>query len=97
VVGTAATAAVFAGTAGAVQHRQQRRWAKQEQQAAHDAQMAQQPAAYDEPEPEYYDEPPEAAPESDLVAELQKLAELHQAGALDDAEFAAAKQKLING
>lgn len=93
VVGTAATAAVFAGTAGAVQHHQQKRWAKKEQEAAYEAQQAPPQATY-EPEPEYYDEP---APESDLVAQLQQLAELHGAGALDDAEYAAAKQKLING
>ena len=36
-----------------------------------------------------------AAP--DLTAQLQQLAQLHDAGVLDDAEFAAAKQKLLAG
>ncbi|WP_448261928.1 SHOCT domain-containing protein [Microbacterium aurum] len=31
----------------------------------------------------------------DVVAELQKLAALKDAGALDDAEFAAAKARLL--
>ncbi|WP_370465777.1 SHOCT domain-containing protein [Nocardia sp. GTS18] len=30
-----------------------------------------------------------------MVAELTKLSELHQAGALSDAEFASAKTKLL--
>jgi hypothetical protein len=33
----------------------------------------------------------------DLTAQLQQLAQLHDAGVLDDAEFAAAKQKLLAG
>jgi membrane protease subunit (stomatin/prohibitin family) len=32
---------------------------------------------------------------TDVTAELQKLTQLHQSGALTDAEFAAAKQKLL--
>lgn len=42
--------------------------------------------------------PPAAASavtDSDLFAELNTLAALHQSGALSDAEFAAAKAKLI--
>ncbi len=38
---------------------------------------------------------PTPAPETDITAELQKLAQLHQQGALSDAEFAAAKKKLL--
>jgi Short C-terminal domain len=30
-----------------------------------------------------------------VTAELQKLAQMHQSGVLSDAEFAAAKQKLL--
>jgi membrane protease subunit (stomatin/prohibitin family) len=36
-----------------------------------------------------------AAPSANVTAELQKLAELHKSGVLSDAEFAAAKAKLL--
>jgi hypothetical protein len=32
-----------------------------------------------------------------MTTELQKLAQLHESGALTDEEFAAAKQKLLAG
>lgn len=96
----AAGTAVIAGTAGAVRHHQEQRYANQaaeqqaEQQAIYDqgvaaaqAQAAQQ-AAYQPP-------PAPAAPAVDLTAELQKLASLKQAGILTDEEFAAAKAKLL--
>ncbi len=35
-------------------------------------------------------------PQKDMLAELQKLGDLHQTGVLSDAEFAAAKQKLLS-
>jgi hypothetical protein len=38
---------------------------------------------------------PAAAPQKDTTAELMKLADLHKAGALTDAEFDAAKKKLL--
>jgi hypothetical protein len=38
---------------------------------------------------------PAAASGTDVTAELQKLASMHQSGVLSDAEFAAAKQKLL--
>ncbi len=82
----AATTAVVAGTAGAVSHHQQQKYANQaaEQQAQADA-MAQQQAP----------EAP-AAPEVDpLTAQLQQLSQLHNAGVLSDAEFAAAKAKAL--
>jgi len=40
-------------------------------------------------------EPPRSAAPSDPIAQLERLAELHQRGALTDAEFAAAKAKLL--
>ena len=40
---------------------------------------------------------PVAAPASDLTAQLQQLAQLHDSGVLSDEEFAAAKQKLLAG
>ena len=100
----AATTAVVAGTAGAVSHHQQQKYAGQEaagqqaqdqayQQGVADAQ-AQQPAA-PPPAPAPAAPPPAAAP--DLTAQLQQLAQLHTAGVLSDEEFAQAKQKLLAG
>jgi hypothetical protein len=40
---------------------------------------------------------PQAAPGTDLTAQLQQLAQLHTAGVLSDEEFAAAKTKLLGG
>ena len=92
----AAGTAVIAGTAGAVRHHQEQKYANQaaeqqaEQQAVYDQgyAAAQQSAA----------PPPAAAapaPANDLTAELEKLASLKAAGILTDAEFAAAKSKLL--
>jgi len=36
-----------------------------------------------------------APPKTDITAELQKIADLHKAGVLNDEEFAAAKKKLL--
>jgi hypothetical protein len=82
----AATTAVVAGTAGAVQHKQQQKYASQaaEQQAQQAAQAA--PAAA-----------PVAAPaaEDPTIAQIQQLAALHAQGILNDEEFAAAKAKAL--
>jgi hypothetical protein len=102
LIGMAARTAVVAGTAtavsGRVAHRQQAKYADQqaEEQAAAQQQweaqqyQAQQAAAAAPP-------PPPAAPAGgvDVVAELQKLAALKDQGILSDAEFAAAKAKLL--
>jgi membrane protease subunit (stomatin/prohibitin family) len=86
LVRAAATTAVVAGTAGAVRHRQEGKYAEQDQ-AAYDEQMAQQEAAA----------PPTAAapPEEDKFAKLAKLAELQKQGVLTDEEFAAEKAKIL--
>jgi hypothetical protein len=97
--------AVVAGTAGAVSHHQQQKYAGQEaaaqqqydqayQQGAADAQAQQQQYA---PPPPQYAPLPAPAPEADLTAKLQQLADLHASGVLTDEEFAAAKQKLLAG
>ncbi|MFT3797699.1 SHOCT domain-containing protein [Microbacterium sp.] len=105
LIGLAARTAVVAGTASAVsgsvaagQQRQaqeqlaQQQYAAAQQQAQIDAAaqaaVAQAQAAA---------APAPAAPAGgfDLVAELHKLAALKEAGILDDAEFAAAKAKLL--
>jgi len=95
-----ARTAVVAGTAtavvGGVQGRQQSK-ANAAQQAQQDAvesqaemaEMQQQVAALQA------QQAPAAAPPTDLIGELEKLASLKSAGILSDEEFAAAKAKLL--
>lgn len=88
----AARTAVVAGTAtavsGRVAHRQNEKWAAQDQ-----AQYDQQQAAYDAGAQAAQAQP--AAPAADPNAELQNLANLHAQGVLTDEEFAAAKAKIL--
>jgi hypothetical protein len=96
--------AVVAGTAGAVHHHQDQKYAQKDaaaqqqydqayQQGAADAQAQQQ---YAPPPPQYAPPPaPAAQPADDMTAKLQQLADLHSSGVLTDEEFSAAKQKLI--
>jgi membrane protease subunit (stomatin/prohibitin family) len=86
-----ARTAVVAGTAtavaGGVQRRQADRADAAAQEQNEDLQAQQAQAA---------PPAPAAAPAgNDLMAELQKLGEMRTAGLLDDAEFAAAKAKLL--
>jgi len=83
-----ARTAVIAGTATSVSNRvsrrQQGRWAQQEQQEWEQQQQmraAQQPVA--------------APAQADPTQELQRLGELHSTGVLTDAEFSAAKAKIL--
>ncbi len=104
LVGAAVGTAVVVGTAGAVRHHQDQKYANQDaaaqqqqdaayQQGLADAQAQQQAAPPPPPPP-----PPAAAPAApDLTAQLQQLSQLHNAGVLSDEEFAAAKQKLLAG
>ncbi|GAA1798699.1 SHOCT domain-containing protein [Agromyces neolithicus] len=110
LVGMAARTAVVAGTAtavsGGMQRRQQdkanqqyeaQQFEAQQQQAQIDA-AAQQAVAQQQAAAAAAAAPaPAAAPAAgvDVVAELQKLAALKEQGILDDAEFAAAKAKLL--
>jgi len=95
--------AVVAGTAGAVHHHQQKKYAQQDAAAQQQYDQAYQQGAADAqaqqiaPPPEQYAAPVEQAPASDLTAQLQQLAQLHDAGVLTDEEFAAGKQKLLAG
>ena len=100
-VGRAAVGtAVVVGTAGAVRHHQDQKYANQaaqqqgtaeaQQQAAYEAgmQAAQQQAAAAPAAP--------AAPAVDATtAQLQNLANLHAQGILSDEEYAAAKAKAL--
>ena len=107
LIGMAARTAVVAGTAtavsGSVQRHQQEKAQNQYEQQQYEAaqQQAQIDAAAQQAAAQYAQ--PAAAPAApaapaggtDLVAELQKLAALKDAGILSDQEFAAAKAKLI--
>jgi Short C-terminal domain len=107
LIGLAARTAVVAGTAnavsGAMNNSQQRKAQdqyEQEQYQAAQQQAAMQQAAQQAVAQQQSYAPPApaaAAPAAgvDVVAELQKLAALKDAGVLDDAEFAAAKAKLL--
>jgi hypothetical protein len=57
--------------------------------------QAQQAYAATQPAPAPAPAPAAAAPADDTTAELERLAQLHQSGALTDEEFAAAKSKLL--
>lgn len=91
-----ARTAVIAGTATAVSNgvsrRQYSKWeqqaAEQQQQQAPPQQQAPQaaPAAASAPAEESMD---------DKIAQIQKLAQLHEQGILTDDEFAAQKAKLL--
>ncbi len=90
LVRAAATTAVVAGTAGAVRHRQDQRYAAQDQ-AAYDQQvMAQQAAAY-----QAAAAAPAAPAEPDYMAELEQLAQLKAQGILTEEEFQAKKAQIL--
>jgi hypothetical protein len=79
LIGTAARVGVAAGVAGRVQHRQQQRWAAQEQAA-----YAEQPVA-----------PAPAAGAPDYTAELERLAQLRDQGVITPEDFEAKKKQLL--
>ena len=86
LVRTVGRTAVIAGTAsavgGRVNHRQQEKYAAQDQQQ----------------QPQYAEAPPAAAPapaEDDSMAQLEQLADLHTKGILTDEEFAAKKAQIL--
>ena len=87
LVRAAATTAVVAGTAGAVRHRQDQRYARQDQEA-YDEQMAAQQA--------YAQQAAAAAPaQPDYAAELEQLAQLKAQGILTEEEFEAKKKQIL--
>jgi hypothetical protein len=100
-----ARTAVVAGTATAVvggvkgHQAKKQQGAMEEQQAAAEsqAQLADMQAQVDQLQAQQAPPPPAADSESDLIAELTKLGDLKASGVLDDAEFAAAKAKLLAG
>jgi hypothetical protein len=96
LLGMAARTAVVAGTAqataGAVSRRQANRAQQQYEAQQYEAQQqAPQPAA---PPPSAI--PPGGGASDALLTQLTQLGELHGKGVLTDAEFAAAKAKLLD-
>jgi hypothetical protein len=88
LVGTAARAGVAVGVAGRVQHRQQQKWAAQDQPADEEqAAAAPPPAAAPAPAA------PAAAP--DYTAELERLAKLRDEGVITAEDFEAKKKQLL--
>ena len=87
--------AVMAGTAGAVHHHQNQKYAQQDADAQQEYDQAYEQGSADAQE--QYAPPAQQAPAPDLSAQLQQLAQLHASGVLSDEEFAAAKQKLLAG
>ena len=83
LVRMAARTAVVAGTAGAVRHRQDQKYARQDQEAYDQAMAAQAAAA------------PAAPAEPDYAAELEKLAQLKAQGIINDEEFEAKKKQIL--
>ncbi len=99
LVRAAVGTAVIAGTAGAVRHHQDQKYAAEaaqqdavQQQAYEQGVAAAQQQAAAAPAPA-------AAPSAGGIdmEQLKQLAELHSAGVLNDEEFAAAKAKLLGG
>lgn len=86
LVRTVGRTAVIAGTAsavgGRVQHRQQEKYAAQDQQ--------QQPQQV-----QYVEAPPAAPSGDDQIEQLEKLGDLHAKGILTDEEFAAKKAQIL--
>jgi hypothetical protein len=76
----AARVGVAAGVAGRVQHRQQQRWAAQEQ-----SEYAEQASPA----------PQAPAGEADYTAELEKLAKLRDDGVITPEDFEAKKKQLL--
>ena len=91
LVRMAAGTAVIAGTAGAVRHHQDQKYARQDQEAYDQEVMAQQAAAYQAQQAA----PPAAAAEPDYAAELNKLSQLKGQGLITEEEFAAKKKQIL--
>jgi hypothetical protein len=81
---TAVVAGTASSVAGRVQHRQERKWAREEQP--------------EEPQQQYAPPPPPApaAPAADPIHQLKDLADLKAQGVLTDEEFAVQKAKILS-
>ncbi len=90
LVRAAATTAVVAGTAGAVRHRQDQKYAAQDQ-----AQYEQEMAAQQTYAAQVAQAAPAAPAAPDYAAELEQLAQLKAQGILTDEEFEAKKKQIL--
>ena len=91
----AATTAVVAGTAGAVRHHQETKYANQAAQ-----QQGADQSAYEQGVADAQAAAPAAAPAPSGtidMEQLKQLGQLHESGVLSDEEFAAAKAKVLAG
>jgi hypothetical protein len=104
MVRAAATTAVVAGTAGAVRHHQQQKWANQDADQNAEMQAAYEQGQMDAMQQQQQMAPPPPAPAAapaaasdDISTKIQELAQLHAQGILTDEDFAAAKAKVLAG
>jgi hypothetical protein len=99
LIGGMARTAVVAGTATAVSNRVSRRqagrWAQQD--AYQDPYAAQQQQQYAAPPPQQAPAPAAPASGGDMIAQLERLGKLRDAGVLTEEEFAAQKARLLAG
>ena len=86
MVRTTAVVGTATAVSGRVAHRQQGKWAAQEQAAAPPAEAAPAEAAA----------PPPAASMDDKIAQLKELGELKTSGVLTEAEFEVQKDKILH-
>ena len=91
LVGAMARTAVVAGTATAVSGRVQRRQAERAQAPAAPAEQAPAPEQQQPQAPE----PPQQGPTAEMLANLERLAALHEQGVLTPEEFAVQKARLL--
>ena len=89
--------AVVAGTAGAVHHHQNQKYAQQDYEQQQEYDQAYEQGASDAQQ--QYTPPPQAplppAPEDDMITQIERLAALKDQGILTEEEFAAQKAKLL--
>ena len=87
--------AVVAGTAGAVHHHQDQKYAQQDAAAQQEYDQAYQQGAADAQQNAPPPAPAQPAPQEDVYAQLERLGQLRDQGILTDEEFAAEKAKLL--
>jgi Short C-terminal domain len=92
---TAVVAGTASSVAGRVHHRQENKWAAQEQAAAPQQAEAPPPQQYQAAPPA--EQAPAGPSTDDKLAQLKQLGELRDAGVLTDAEFEGQKGKILYG
>ena len=86
--------AVVAGTAGAVQHHQEKKWANQDANAASGEQDAYNQGVADAQAQATQQQAPAPA-QSDTTTQLEELAKLKNEGILTEEEFQAKKKQIL--